>query len=154
MTITAAPLSNISFAVSLEGDSNQNDNSFDIRIYNAGTTTVAQEFLARTPVSGSITIPTTSIAAGTYDIKVRSVMSLTRKHTNIALASNSSFTITKLLAGNLNSDQIINSLDWSIMSPVWNTNNATADINKDGIVNTADFSFISQNLMQTQDWNN
>ena len=154
LTITAAPLSNISFAVSLEGDSNQNDNSFDIRIYNAGTTTVAQEFLARTPVSGSITIPTTSIAAGTYDIKVRSVMFLTRKHTNIALASNSSFTITKLLAGNLNSDQIINSLDWSIMSPVWNTNNATADINKDGIVNTADFSFISQNLMQIQDWNN
>jgi hypothetical protein len=53
------------------------------------------------------------------------------------------------LIGDLNSDRIINSLDWSLMNASWLTNNATADLNKDGTVNSIDFSIMNGNWLKT-----
>jgi parallel beta-helix repeat protein len=47
--------------------------------------------------------------------------------------------------GDFNNDGVINSLDLSLMSGAWNTNNATYDLNKDGTVNTLDYSIMVQN---------
>ncbi|MES2315756.1 MAG: dockerin type I domain-containing protein [Patescibacteria group bacterium] len=57
--------------------------------------------------------------------------------------------ITVPLAGDLNNDNIVNSLDWSIMSAVWFTSNSAADLNHDGIVNSIDFSILNRNWFRT-----
>jgi hypothetical protein len=53
------------------------------------------------------------------------------------------------LSGDINQDHIVNSLDWSIMSSQWLTNNPQADINKDGLVNSLDFAIMSSQWLQT-----
>lgn len=53
------------------------------------------------------------------------------------------------LVGDLNSDRIVNSLDWSVMNSVWSSNNTYADLNRDGIVNSLDFSLMNANWGRT-----
>jgi|GEM_PF-5301337 len=51
-----------------------------------------------------------------------------------------------MIAGNLqDSDDEINSLDWSVMKNAWGSTDLTADINGDGIVNTLDWSVLNRN---------
>jgi Peptidase family M23/Dockerin type I domain len=52
------------------------------------------------------------------------------------------------LLGDLNRDGVINSLDWSLMSANWLTNNAVADLNNDEIVNSLDFSLMNANWLR------
>jgi hypothetical protein len=47
------------------------------------------------------------------------------------------------LRADLNNDNTVNSLDWSVVNASWFTNNTTADINRDGIVNSLDFSILN-----------
>lgn len=49
------------------------------------------------------------------------------------------------LAGDLNLDHVVNSLDWSIMNSAWFTSNTTADLRVDGQVNSLDFAILSSN---------
>jgi hypothetical protein len=49
------------------------------------------------------------------------------------------------LPGDLNNDNIVNSLDWSLMNAAWFTSDPTADLNRDGQVNSVDFSVINDN---------
>ncbi len=53
------------------------------------------------------------------------------------------------LPGDINLDHIVNSIDWSIMSSNWMTNNIDSDLNRDGLVNTLDFSILSSNWLKT-----
>ncbi len=53
------------------------------------------------------------------------------------------------LLGDLNSDRIVNSIDWSIMNSKWLTSDPVADLNKDGLVNTVDFSIMNGNWLKT-----
>ena len=53
------------------------------------------------------------------------------------------------LAGDLNTDHIVNALDWSMMNQYWGTSNATADLNSDGTVNTLDYSILNANWFGT-----
>ena len=50
-----------------------------------------------------------------------------------------------MLAGDFNSDNIINSLDYSILNTHFNQNYPIADINKDGLVNSLDFAVLKNN---------
>ncbi len=52
---------------------------------------------------------------------------------------------TTYLPGDFNQDGHVNSVDFSAMSGVWNTNNVLYDLNKDGTVNTLDYSIMVQN---------
>jgi hypothetical protein len=49
------------------------------------------------------------------------------------------------VSGDFNKDGVVNSLDLSLMSGAWNTNNGTYDLNKDSTVNTLDYSILVQN---------
>jgi hypothetical protein len=76
---------------------------------------------------------------------------LTRLYSNPDLTNTSLviFLIPQLLAGDFNSDGIINSLDYSLMNSHWFTNYPSTDINKDGLVNSLDFSLLSRNWFKT-----
>jgi hypothetical protein len=49
----------------------------------------------------------------------------------------------KLSIGDLNQDNIINSLDYSLLNSKWFTSDVSTDLNKDGIVNSIDFSYMN-----------
>ena len=155
-TIASGAITNLKFTPRIETPTSTSGRSFTITIYNAGSGTPVTNtpFTAQPDGSGNIALPANvSITAGNYDILIKSSNYLNKKMLNKALSSNATIAFDILKAGDINNvpDNKVNSLDWSVMSSVWNTNNVTADINKDGIVNTADFSFISQNLNQVGD---
>jgi fibronectin type 3 domain-containing protein len=50
-----------------------------------------------------------------------------------------------VFAGDLNRDNTVNSLDWSMMNSAWFTADTTAGINKDGLVNSIDFGIMNRN---------
>ncbi len=52
-----------------------------------------------------------------------------------------------LPAGDFNSDQLINSLDFSYMNGKWGASDTLADVNRDGLVNSLDFAYLSNNWM-------
>jgi hypothetical protein len=55
----------------------------------------------------------------------------------------SAFTGTgKLAGGDLNGNNGVNLVDYSILKSYWTTTNPVADINGDGIVNTLDYTIL------------
>ena len=49
------------------------------------------------------------------------------------------------IVGDFNGDGLVNSIDLSLMTSAWNTNNATYDLNRDSIVNSLDYAVMVQN---------
>jgi hypothetical protein len=56
-----------------------------------------------------------------------------------------------LEVGDINNDNIINSLDWARMQNDWYTSAVVSDLNEDGLVNAIDFSFMNQNWLKRGD---
>jgi len=59
--------------------------------------------------------------------------------------SGSALTVPELSAGDLNNDNVINSLDYSLMNSNW-LKSGVGDINGDGIVNSLDFAILKNNF--------
>jgi len=53
------------------------------------------------------------------------------------------------VVGDINSDHIVNAIDYSILNSDWFTTNARSDLNTDGIVNAIDFSILNANWGRT-----
>lgn len=152
ISTTTTTISNVKFTPTLEGKTNISGINFTITILNAGTTIQIAQWTTQPDTTNNLTIPSTIIInSGTYDILVSSPTYLKKKKINVALSSNLTVSLPTLPAGDLNSDNVINSLDWSLMSPKWFTNDAAADINKDSLVNTIDFSLLNKNWAQSGD---
>lgn len=153
-TASAGPtsVSNVLFSPRLESAPTPSGKSFIITLYNAGTATTAATFTALADVNGRIALPgTVSLPAGLYDILVSSPRYLRKKTFEYNVSSNANIILPILPVGDLNGDNIINSLDWSLMSGRWFSSDANADINGDGIVNSIDWSFLSKNWFATGD---
>lgn len=87
----------------------------------------------------------------TVYFKITAVPFLIKILGNVNLSTAGSITIPMLLTGDINSDNIINSVDFSIVNGNWFTSNAVSDLNKDGLVNSIDFSYMNQNWLMTGD---
>lgn len=145
---SAQNITNITFSAKIEGLSIAANRNFTIKIINPITDTEVNQSSATTDASGNLVFSSIPIISGTYHIIIYSQFFLPEKMSNVSLTSNNTTPIelSKLLSGDLNNDKAISAGDWDVMSPVWFTNNATADINKDGIVNSIDFGFINKNF--------
>lgn len=81
-----------------------------------------------------------------YDIVIKVPHCLSKKLQNIQWPPKDQLDFGEVIPGNLNdSDDVINSSDWAIMSEKWGSADPIADINEDGIVNTLDWSLMNQN---------
>lgn len=123
-----------------------------IRIYQAGTTDLVATIYQTTTADGTAqdVLHIERIPDGTYDIIIKTSYCLTKKLTNVSWPPIQELDFGETKTGNLNdSDDIINSLDWSVMNSGWGTADAISDINGDGIVNTLDWSFMNSNWGQT-----
>lgn len=67
------------------------------------------------------------------------------KLSNVDLALNQTYALGKLLLGDLNGDNMVNSIDFSLLNGKWFSSFSDYDFNNDGIVNTIDFSFLNKN---------
>lgn len=142
----AVSITNVKFTPELESTSIVTGRDFTITIFNTGTSVQAAQFTAQPDSSNNILMPETiSLNLGNYDILTSTNSYLKKKKAGVSLNSNSTIILPTLLSGDLNNDNSINSLDWSVMSPKWNTNDVISDINKDGLVNSIDFSFMNNN---------
>ncbi|MCR4322719.1 MAG: dockerin type I domain-containing protein, partial [Candidatus Azambacteria bacterium] len=143
-------VSNVLFSPRLESAPTPAGKSFTITLYNAGTATSVAAVTALADANGRVALPgTISLSAGLYDILVSSPRYLRKKTFAYNVSSNANIILPILPVGDLNGDNIINSLDWSLMSGRWFSSDANADINSDGIVNSIDWSFLSKNWFQT-----
>ena len=86
--------------------------------------------------------------AGIYDVRISSDYYLGRKFASVSIGGGAVIATPALLAGDLNKDGVINSLDWSIMDTQWTKTSSNADINKDGKVNATDWGYLRKNWLQ------
>lgn len=96
--------------------------------------------LANLPSASTVTLT----LPGTYKrVNGTSVASLTLGGRQGAVLLSSS--APAAIVGDFNNDGIVNSVDLSLMTTAWNTNNATYDLNHDSIVNSLDYVLMVQN---------
>jgi hypothetical protein len=93
--------------------------------------------------SGSTTI-TFDIPAQTVFLQIKVIPFLTRL-ISVDLNSNVTYTFPAPQTGDINGDNIVNSIDFSALNAKWFTTDAAADLNQDGIVNGVDFSLLNKN---------
>jgi len=154
LTVSAPPpLSNLTFVPSLEGKSSiPTGTSFTVNFYTPGTTTLNATAIMASDATGKLIFPSSvTLAAGNYDILISTNGYLKKKQLNVALASNTTVALAQLTAGDFNSDNVVNSLDWSVMNAQWFSANAQSDINGDTIVNSLDFSYLNSNWNKVGD---
>lgn len=130
----------------LQGRTNHSSTATDLKIFQTGTATkVFEKADITTDASGNATITISGVSSGNYDYKIKVNGYLIKAITNTALNSPLTLDFGVLKAGDLNNDNIVNSLDFSLLIAKWGLSDILADINQDGIVNTVDFSFLNTN---------
>jgi hypothetical protein len=152
---TGGTLSSLSFLFSTDTNLSLGGKAVTISILPSGSVRGASALESQTPTAtylnnlNQITLPTTGRTPGSYDVQIKSPGALSRKQT-FTLASNQTFTFTnKLISGDINNDNAINALDWSLMSPDWFQTGRPSDINGDGITNALDFTWLNRNWFLT-----
>ena len=136
-----ARINTLQVNLELEKDQRLNNRSFLVRIILNGQ--VLRDRSITAP-QGILTLSNLDLDTGSYQITASSTSHLPRTITQ-SLTDNLLITFPSLLAGDLNHDGIINSLDWSLMNPRWNTSNAVSDLNGDNTTNSLDWSLMNKN---------
>ncbi len=146
-------ISNLNFIPQLEYGSLTGRN-FTISFFGQGSSNLIDEFSQVPNLSGLVTLPANiTLNTGIYDVGVKTNGYLSKKSNGVNLFSNLNIQLPTLLKGDLNSDGIINSLDWSLISPNWfSTSSDSYDLNSDGIINSLDWSIMSKNWFLTSDF--
>lgn len=143
------------FTVGMEGRQDVRSYAFTVSLFTPGSATEIITISARPTTGGEIVFAldnsakNTLVGPGTYDVRVSADGYLAKKFTNMGIWAGSVIAVPQLLAGDLNGDGAVNSLDWSIMNAEWSKSSSFADINKDGRVNSLDWGYIRKNWMQT-----
>ena len=131
-----------------------NINSLEARTGKVISGTLAAQNISRVLLkSYSFTTGSTGDASITFDIaaqsaylKLTAVPFLTRVIA-VDLNTATTYNFPQLLVGDINQDNIINSIDYSTLNGNWFGSNATSDFNQDGIVNSIDYSFMNKHWL-------
>jgi hypothetical protein len=94
-----------------------------------------------TPSSGVVSL-TLDNTQGSLFFKLKGVPFLTRL---LSGDINSTLTFAQLRIGDINQDNIVNSIDFSTLNTNWFTSSSSSDLNQDTIVNSLDFSLMNRN---------
>jgi hypothetical protein len=107
----------------------------------SGATLETQSNLTAT--AGKYTVTFLSGDPQLVNIRVKANGYLSQLLTSVDTTVNSAsaLTVPQLTAGDLNNDNVVNSLDYSLMNSNW-LKSGTGDINGDGIVNSLDFAIL------------
>jgi len=137
-------------SLTLEGRS---DHSSDITVemYTAGTANMQHSAVVPTDANGNFTME--NIPTGTFDIYCKSDGYLRKKAANVTIsAGTNAFNVGQLLAGDANNDNVVSSLDFSILATTFNLADGMqgydgrADFNGSQTVSAEDFSLLAGNF--------
>ncbi|MDR3642143.1 MAG: fibronectin type III domain-containing protein [Candidatus Doudnabacteria bacterium] len=78
-------------------------------------------------------------------IKVNGYLSQLLTNIDTTVNSSIALSVPQLQAGDFNNDNVVNSLDYSLMNNHWLQNFPTSDINTDGLINSLDFAILKNN---------
>jgi hypothetical protein len=76
---------------------------------------------------------------------------LARAVSNVNISAAATIIFPSLLAGDIDGNNQVNSLDYGVMNTKWYTNDNLSDLNKDGLVNALDFSLLNKNWQASGD---
>jgi hypothetical protein len=139
--VSSSGLQNIFFTIPADGGSVVGK-IFTISLFSGGQNKITTTATANS--SGLIPF-SANLSPGTYSVRIGTNGFLSREQV-FNVTSNQTFSFTnRLLAGDLNNDGVINSLDWSSMSFFWFTSVPEDDLNSDGIVNSLDRALLIRN---------
>jgi len=130
-----------------DGSTNYTTSQTSLTAYATGTTTnpVFSKTDITTNATGKSTFTITSLPSGNYDFKIKVNAYLTRTLANQPFTNPLNLNYTDLRAGDLNNDNIVNTIDYAQLNAKWGQSDPTADINQDGIVNSIDFALMNSN---------
>jgi fibronectin type 3 domain-containing protein len=111
----------------------------------SGSTLETQSNLTPTAGSYTVTFLSSDPQLVNIRIKVNGYLSQLLTSVDTTVNSGSALTVPELSAGDLNNDNVINSLDYSLMNSNW-LKSGVGDINGDGIVNSLDFAILKNNF--------
>lgn len=149
VTIVENPI--IRITLNLQGRTNHSTNNGKISIYNPGTSNLvfeASNIVIDSTGQGQITV-TNLVAGQNYDYKFKVPEHLSTLVANTAYQNDLGLAFGIQKGGDLNNDNMVNSLDFAVLSGHWSTSDPISDINADGNVNTIDFSILSSNWFVT-----
>jgi chitodextrinase len=111
----------------------------------SGSTLETQNNL--TPTAGKYTVTFLSSDPQIVNIRVKANGYLSQLLTSIDTTVNSAsaLSVPQLTAGDLNNDNVVNALDYSLMNSNW-LKSGVGDINGDGIINSLDFAILKNNF--------
>ncbi len=135
----------VNFNLNIQGRSDHSVTGISFKILPVGgTTPVFEVSNASTDATGSGQVLVTGLSSGNYDYRIRVPKFLSSTISNQPLVDLMTLDFGTMLGGDLNDDNIVNSLDFSIMMGDWG-GSGPSDINGDGKVNTIDFSLLNSN---------
>jgi hypothetical protein len=155
-TPTPTPLANIDFKFKMQGINNTGPNSvLTLALKTANTTVYTSNINIVSNSVGVYTGSYSGVAAGIYDIYLKEPYHLQRKFAAVNIASGNNvidLTTAPLLAGDFDSNNLINILDigkflsiyTALTAPV-NVNNKIYDVNNDGVINILDIAVVLSN---------
>src|SRR3989344_4745057 len=132
------------FTVVTEGRSSASL-SGTLSVLNLSKVALISPFSFTTDVNAQASI-TLQLPAQAVYFKIGAAPFLTRL-VSVDLASTAAISTPQLFIGDINQDNIINSVDFSILNINWFTTNASADLNQDGLVNAIDYSFMNRHWL-------
>jgi|GEM_PF-3856680 len=133
--------------LTLQGRTDYSVSNGSLRIYTAGTNNVIYE-------NNNISLPSNGQGQVTvsglipnqfYDCKFKAPYFLTSLVANVQYSNNFGAIFGVQPGGDLDNNNIINSIDFAILSNKWGQADPISDINKDGTVNSVDFSILNSN---------
>lgn len=82
------------------------------------------------------------------NIRAKTTGYLSQLLSNVDTTTNSAIALSvpQLFAGDLNNDNAVNALDYSLMNSHWLQNFSQADINRDGLINSLDFAVLKNDF--------
>ncbi|OGD56832.1 hypothetical protein A2V71_00960 [Candidatus Berkelbacteria bacterium RBG_13_40_8] len=140
------PDATFNFNETLQGRTNHSSNNAILKVYPTGSTTAlftSASLVASAAGAGQTTI--TGVNSGNYDFQLKVKYFLSTKLTNITLTNPMTRNFDVQRAGDLDDNNIVNSLDFTILNSKWNQADPVADINQDGVTNTVDFALLNSN---------
>lgn len=126
------------------------DVELSVKLYEPGQTTPSYEFNPTATSEGEFTI--SGIEPGTYEIAIKYDNTLQNVRTVTLTTGDNTASFGQLRAGDANGDNLVSSVDFSIIVTTFNLTSGTngydarADFNGDGVVNSLDFSLLVTNF--------
>jgi hypothetical protein len=141
---------NLTLTVTSQGRGANHSGVHTVEVYDLNDlVNPAYSFTPTANASGEMTV--SGIDPGTYKVLVKRVGFLQRVQELTLATGAESADFGEMRAGNLNADNVVNILDFSLLASVFGQAGQSSDFNGDGVTNILDFSLLASNFGQSGD---